>query len=82
MGSNVSYTYRIGLANGSLDVQSSVHVTTSVAADSKLLDRGNGFYDVQFLSVHSDLNGMKFFLDFGGVPVSPSVTLFVLSKYF
>ena len=80
VGSTVLYSYRIGLVDSSLDVLSSVRVATSVAADSELLDQGNGFYDVQFLDVNLELNGMEFYLEFDGVQVSPSVTLFVLSK--
>ena len=79
-GSTILYSYRIGLVNRRLAVQSSVIVNTTMAADSMLVDRGNGYYDVQLSNVQPEIDGIEFFLEFNGVQISPLVTVFVSGK--
>ena len=51
-----------------------------MAADSMLVDRGNGYYDVQLSNVQPEIDGIEFFLEFNGVQISPLVTVFVSGK--
>lgn len=80
IGSTVNFTYRIGLANDSLDVVSNVKVvfTTDIDMDEpQLIYQGNSFYEVQFPSICCDL---EFFLEFDEEQVSPFASIFAQGK--
>ena len=81
-GSTVNFTYRIGLANNSLDVVTNVRIVTvadDIERDSpKFINRGNNFYDVQIPSLCCNL---QFFLEFAEQQVSPVVSILAQGKY-
>ena len=79
-GSTVNFTYRIGLANNSLDVVTNVRIVTDDMERNslKFINRGNNFYDVQFQSLCCDL---QFFLEFAEQQVSPNVSILAQGKY-
>ena len=78
-GTTVSFTYRIGLTNNSLDVIFNVRAVISIdtASPPLLIHRGNNFYDVEIPNVPRT---MDLHLEYNGRRVSSYATIYVQGK--